>query len=554
MAEFTSLNGYDVKDKKAVRVYDNVETMKEDYSIRAGQIVQTLGYYEPNDGGSAEYIITDTSSLTDYQEELENTLYATLIVENNTINVKQLGAYGDGVHDDLIPLKTAVDNYNNVLFNEGIYTISDTLYLNSNNHLKGNNTVIYNASTHPALRGETKDNIVIDGLTVRDNASSNNQHGIYLYGTNLVVKNCTLDNVTGDGIAFGTSKNVLVENCKILNSGRISILAFEGNDVTFRNLYIKGAGHKYTCQFKSCVNSTMENILIEEGSEISCLSTKQALSENPDAITPTNITIKNIKIIDHSKGWTPQDANLIACLFEGNNYYVSDIQVINSYTGAMKVELNDSIVENIIVDGYGLNGSNVVGVILTDATDYGKNNIVKNIHIKNGIYQGLRSNLTNSIIEDINIIDCGTSSQLQFASADINSIINNVYLETKTIDCRGLGFAFGSNVASKSSYTNIKRNKAVGHSAYDISGSSYPSDIYINCPQSLRYNGGRGSLTGPFIYDNGKMTMFELNGTNGVTPSAGDVVVYKDSKKLTEGYDRAYYDGANWINIIPISQ
>ena len=110
MAEFTSLNGYDVKDKKAVRVYESLSDMVLDENLKEGQCVSTLGYYEPNDGGAAAYIITDTSSLTDYQEELENTLYATLIIENNTINVKQLGAYGDGTHDDSDIIQLAIDN------------------------------------------------------------------------------------------------------------------------------------------------------------------------------------------------------------------------------------------------------------------------------------------------------------------------------------------------------------------------------------------------------------------------------------------------------------
>ena len=543
---------------RAVFGFDTVSDMKLAENLINGSFVETYGFHTVGDGGSAKYKIREVTN-EDTVDEItlialaDVSLVAELIL-TDTMDVKQFGAYGDHTHDDLTSLKTAVDNCNNIVFSEGVYDISNTLYLNSNNHLKGNNAVIYNNSTHPALRAETKDNITVDGLIVRDNSSSNNQHGIYLYGTNLVVKNCIIDNVTGDGIAFGTSKNVLVENCQILNSGRISILAFEGDNVTFRKLYIKGAGHKYTCQFKSCINSTMDDIVIDEGTEISCLSTIQAITENPDPVISRNITIQNIKIINHGKTWTPEDSNLVACLFEGFNYYINNIQIINSYTGAMKLEVSNSVVDGINVNGYGLNGQNNVGVVLTTAEDYGENNSISNIHIEAGTYVGLRSSLKNSVITNINIIDCGTSSQPQFQSADINSIIDNVILQTKSVDCRGLGFAIGVNTASKSKYTNIKRIKAVGHSQYDISGSSLPNDIYIKCTEAVRWNAGRGNITCPFVYDNGIVTMYEwTGGLSGVTPVSGDTVYYDPANKLSNGYFGAYYNGTDWINIIPLS-
>ena len=78
--EFSTLNGYKVKDKKASRFYDNVESMLNDSTLKDGMHVKTKGYYSINDGGGCEYHISDIESETEYQEELNNGLYATLII------------------------------------------------------------------------------------------------------------------------------------------------------------------------------------------------------------------------------------------------------------------------------------------------------------------------------------------------------------------------------------------------------------------------------------------------------------------------------------------
>lgn len=104
--EVKIINGYTVKDEKAVRTYDTVALMKADRKLKQGQHVKTRGYYNINDGGSAEYHITSSQSESEYQEELDNELYATLIINDNTINIKQLGARPQDIQNnkyDLAP-------------------------------------------------------------------------------------------------------------------------------------------------------------------------------------------------------------------------------------------------------------------------------------------------------------------------------------------------------------------------------------------------------------------------------------------------------------------
>jgi len=97
-----SYNDSNVEDtlKKKPYYYDNVADMKADNTLKKGDMAITLGYYNINDGGGAEYSIVETDS--GLNELLNNNLYARLILKNNEINIKSLGAYGDDSHDDLL--------------------------------------------------------------------------------------------------------------------------------------------------------------------------------------------------------------------------------------------------------------------------------------------------------------------------------------------------------------------------------------------------------------------------------------------------------------------
>lgn len=107
MNEISVIEGMNIKDKKAIRYYDNVSLMKNDTTLKEGMYVKTKGYYSINDNGKSEYHITNTKSLTEYQEELNNGLYATLII-GKEINPIQMGAYGDNQHDDSTYLKNTI--------------------------------------------------------------------------------------------------------------------------------------------------------------------------------------------------------------------------------------------------------------------------------------------------------------------------------------------------------------------------------------------------------------------------------------------------------------
>lgn len=116
--------------------FDNVADMKLSPNLANGSYARTLGYYSANDGGKALYKITSTQSLTDYQEELNSNLYATLIYSDR-VNIRQLGAKGDGETDDTNSILTAIALNKSLYFPKGTYLLSETITLVNDVNWKG---------------------------------------------------------------------------------------------------------------------------------------------------------------------------------------------------------------------------------------------------------------------------------------------------------------------------------------------------------------------------------------------------------------------------------
>ena len=125
---------------KILRIYNTtLEMIADNNNLAVGQKIQTLGYNTTNDGGNSIYYITNTVDNNFYQIKLNDNLYANLIY-NDKINVKQFGAYGDGVHDDTNAFKNAIAylksrfSFDNLFKNlltlnipNGKYLISETI-------------------------------------------------------------------------------------------------------------------------------------------------------------------------------------------------------------------------------------------------------------------------------------------------------------------------------------------------------------------------------------------------------------------------------------------
>ena len=137
-----------LEDTRA-KIYDTFADAAADANIANVPYIQTKGFYEVGDNGAGLYEITNTA-INSISIEIATGVYATLIIQGEELNIKQLGAYTDDSHDDTEIMQTAIDfiknNYTpyiqagSQLVLNGNYKaskITGTLYIPFNLRIKG---------------------------------------------------------------------------------------------------------------------------------------------------------------------------------------------------------------------------------------------------------------------------------------------------------------------------------------------------------------------------------------------------------------------------------
>lgn len=254
----------DYLNSRAIFGYVNVSEMKSASNLVVGSYAKTLGFYEMNDGGSALYkIIEDTEEVESDEMlfiELDNGLIAQLVI-NNILNIKSLGAKGDGITNDNLVFNTAIDTGYDIYMPIGTYLI-ENIRLKTRQKLIGENMTktivksidnslnnaiitlgyengIYNVLSNFSVNGnknnQTND---IDGISLNNTSDSHHYiqmiqvydcsgNGIYAYGQKeLRIENCVVRGCKKHGIYLNSSSDnslmsTTVYSC-LLNGFRIN--------------------------------------------------------------------------------------------------------------------------------------------------------------------------------------------------------------------------------------------------------------------------------------------------------------------------------------------
>lgn len=224
--------------------FNSVEELKTSTStiLKEGDIVQTLGYYAPGDGGGAMYMINynpaavEDGGLVHYLS-YSDTLRAEMILEDS-VNVHQFGAVGDGKADDSNAIQSAIDNAASKIIefgNNKTYIIRKPIAITKNGTIiNGNGGTIYpyycnGVDITPSSDTEpTVTDITINKLHV-DCAKANN--AIFVYRASKVdIMSCKVFNVTSAGINIKNSEFVNVSFCELIGEAGGSLIIIDGDN------------------------------------------------------------------------------------------------------------------------------------------------------------------------------------------------------------------------------------------------------------------------------------------------------------------------------------
>lgn len=130
--EYLNLSKIVIEEKKdSINAYASVEHMKT-ANVKVGDYIQTVSYHEGLNKGGGTYKIYEWApkAVDDgWCIQLNNGTYALLEVKDNTINVTQYGAKGDGITDDSVAINKALANSDmSIFFEDGIYLCKSSLF------------------------------------------------------------------------------------------------------------------------------------------------------------------------------------------------------------------------------------------------------------------------------------------------------------------------------------------------------------------------------------------------------------------------------------------
>ena len=377
MSDIVTLNGYKIKDEKAVRTYETVALMKADTKLKEGYHVKTKGYYEANDGGNAEYIIVDDDTLVNdggLIHVLSNGLRAKLI--NNIITPEMCGAVGDGETDDTTAIQTAID----VAHEKGLtlnlsnktYITSDSLNIYSNLEIDGNNATIKNETNHAIITSLS----IISGINIHDltlvganNEEYTDNKGIdlicyYSKFNNLLISLCHSGIFLHHDGASGTLVENRLSNIRVNNYYQYGIyLGANGNnkltDGYLSNVICNGNSNSLTNQYGIFLGSSAGWCI--DGVHIYGQNYNAMACSNAYFTNISNIYIESFTNYGLAMGSTQTGANITNINIKHNNVENTGTAIRIETASYMPFTTHAGNLTNVrIVRGSSTNGKSIV--------------------------------------------------------------------------------------------------------------------------------------------------------------------------------------------------
>ena len=447
MAEISILNGYKIKDKKAVRYYDTISNMKSDTTLKAGMYVKTKGYYSTNDGGSAEYIIrTKTNEDVEDNKTIYfiNTSLVAEIVVKNEINLKQLGVTENTDITDYI--NTSLTKYGYANIPSGTYKCNISITSDNYYKIKGNNTILKpNNTSNPVidiLCAEISNQKIIEDIKLE---LTNSETGIKIAKPSTSQRDTYLSQrVILKGIYANLDSDF---------TGVVIDLEYL-SEINISDIYIKRTGSESEntgtgIKISSCVNLNVYNSSIGYLNKAIDILTNNKSCEG--------ISLNNVEMLFNNYGVYAESSNI---------YGILSLRVMNCMIDQVQktgVLFNGVTSSSIINNWFGVNVSDSTAITLLSSVHENYGAIISDNTIwlnkssnSYGIYIKRNNDYT---IQNTNISKNTIYNYLQKAIFidDTNSIgtlqLNNNYFGTSSNDATNTPLYYNA-IPLRSSITN----------------------------------------------------------------------------------------------------
>lgn len=343
-------------------------------------------------------------------------LFCLNIWSQNYVNVKDLGATGNGTTNDFAAINRALNNSSvkSVYFPEGNYYIgNNTLQITHNNmHIWGDGiskTQIKTAKGYSIMSIDA-DNVSVDNIRFQSTAygmpedsvlkSANSGIAVQRYRKDIAIKNCLFDGLTMGIIFISENKRAIITECVFQNM-KFLVYEKQGSQI------IDGAGG-YGILFQHVASQNRigtDDYVVEK-----CFFDRTVYRHCIYTQSSSGKIINNVFLGDHTKYCTTYEARLMingtgkhgvlvhGNTFDGGLYAIDTHDGTNSRPINQNLIITDNVFENFTQLKY---NNGIVKICKADGVNV-SGNIIKDIK---GIGIQVGDNTKNLIISDNQILD-----------------------------------------------------------------------------------------------------------------------------------------------------
>ena len=464
--------------------YNSVADMKADTKLKAGDMAITLGYYEINDGGGANYYITNVKNIKKYQEEI-GTLFAELIVDKE-INPLQIGMHNNGIDNNSDIFKKLIDiaivNNLKLNFTNGTYFFNNKVIINNKDYKDKNLNINFNnvklicdSSIDNLIEIHYLNNLDIKNLNISSNYNSNdysktgflhlywinkaNISNIYLNNMYYLISVDYLENLETDFLI----NNLIIDNIKCIDTPLIGFLNNVNNSY-LSNLFMDIGEKNIKPRELIYIRSNTKNLYASDITinnllrwVLHCNRRNDNGDYSPAIGTNTsdNINLSNLNIM-----YSNENAYTYLLHFDSDddNITVNNVKMYNA-TGLVGVT-SSAKVKNIKFDNIKMYGTNIVKKVFDLAN---LTNEIDNLDVNNlEINQLIDINSINGLVNNFNfnnvrfINTCSGEKVLFFYTDKVKNInIDNVFFTTELDNSIKQQFMQFSNFNTRAIIKNI---------------------------------------------------------------------------------------------------